>query len=429
MARFSFGRKQRRTRDQPAASALGHSRKQRRGRRALYLFFGFFGAFGMLFFYMFFIRPVMGVLDARDWRATPCTIISSEVSVHDGDDNNTYSVDITYRYEVSGRVFTSDRYSFVTGSSSGRSGKQRIVNAHRPGSMKTCYVNPADPQDAVLNRGMTAGIWVGLMAGVFPAIGFGGIIGVAYAQHRRNRRSHAGALASSADDMAQADGALVTFLPDYDPREAHEPVTLSPVGKRIGGAIALFVFAAFWNGVVSIFANEVVQGHRSGNPQWFLTIFLIPFLLVGIAVVGFFFYALLGLLNPRPVLMLQSRAVEPGEYLDIRWQVRGNARRMRHMAVELRGREEATYRRGTDSITDKQTFAVIPVMDTSDPITMSDGSASAPIPRTAMHSMNLSNNRIIWSLHVTGTISRFPDVNDEYTITVLPRGARTGGLR
>ena len=426
MARFSFGRRKRRTQDQPAASALGHSRKQRRGRRAWYVCCDFFGAFGGLFFYMFFIRPVMGVLDARDWHATPCTIISSDVGVHDDDDGVTYSVDITYRYEVSGRSFTSSRYSFATGSSSGRAGKQKIVDAHRPGSQALCYVDPSDPQQAVLNRKMTGGIWLaGGLSAIFPAIGIGGIVGVAYAQHRRNRRSRA--LAQHADNRTRADDALAAFLPDYEPRQAHEPATLSPTGKRIGGVIAIFVFAAFWNGIVSIFANEVVQSHRSGNPQWFLTIFLIPFLLVGIAVVGFFFYALLGLLNPRPVLMLQSRAVELGDFLDIRWQVRGNARRMRHMAIELRGGEEGTYRRGPDSVTEKQTVAVIPVMDSSDPITMSDGSASAPIPQTAMHSLQLSNNRIIWSLHVTGSIPRFPDVKDEYTITVLPRGG--GGRR
>jgi hypothetical protein len=36
-----------------------------------------------------------------------------------------------------------------------------------------------------------------------------------------------------------------------------------------------------------------------------------------------------------------------------------------------------------------------------------------------MHSFKSDNNRIVWTLHVHGDIAFYPDVNDEFPITVL----------
>jgi hypothetical protein len=87
----------------------------------------------------------------------------------------------------------------------------------------------------------------------------------------------------------------------------------------------------------------------------------------------------------------------------------------------LEGREEATYRRGTDTTTDKEVFSSVPVTELSSAATPATGSAEVSIPTDAIHSFNSANNKLIWAIWVFADIARMPDVKDEYPITVLPQ--------
>jgi hypothetical protein len=99
-----------------------------------------------------FVTSALRVLKARSWPAVPCTILSSEVGVHQGDDSDTYSVDVSYSYTFQGREHKSDRYQFLRGSTGGRQAKERIVRRLPPLTRTVCYVNPDDPSESVLNR-------------------------------------------------------------------------------------------------------------------------------------------------------------------------------------------------------------------------------------------------------------------------------------
>ena len=57
----------------------------------------------------------------------------------------------------------SDIRSFFEYSSSGWASAQRITKGYRRGSTVTCYVNPADPDDATLNRDPSLGWLIGLL--------------------------------------------------------------------------------------------------------------------------------------------------------------------------------------------------------------------------------------------------------------------------
>jgi hypothetical protein len=99
-----------------------------------------------------FVGPAFKVLKAKSWPAVPCTIQSSEVGVHEGDDSDTYSVDVSFSYTVQGQEHKSDRYHFLGVSTGGRQAKERIVRRLPPLTRTVCYVNPDDPSEAVLNR-------------------------------------------------------------------------------------------------------------------------------------------------------------------------------------------------------------------------------------------------------------------------------------
>jgi hypothetical protein len=92
------------------------------------------------------------------YKPTPCTIESAEVSVEEhvtrGRWNSrhvrrTYYADIVYTYRVNGEEHEGDVYrAFEQGMSEAEA--DAVVNRYAEGQSATCYVNPADPEDAVL---------------------------------------------------------------------------------------------------------------------------------------------------------------------------------------------------------------------------------------------------------------------------------------
>jgi hypothetical protein len=141
---------------------------------------------------------------------------------------------------------------------------------------------------------------------------------------------------------------------------------------------------------------------------------------VGLGLIGGVLYQFMALFNPRPRLTVSRGVLMPGDSIDVGWELTGRADRLRRFQISLEGREEATYRRGTNTRTDKEVFTRIQLTDTTDPFAMQSGSAKLKLPPDAMHSFKAANNKIMWVLKVSGDIPRWPDINDEFPITVAP---------
>lgn len=381
------------------------------GYRVIFLFFSVFFLMGSAFMWVFFVGPVLHMYAARNWVEVPCTVISSQVRSHSSDDGPTYSVDILYSYEVGGRQYKSNRYGFVMGSSSGHDGKQRIVDAYPPGRRAVCYVDPQDPAEAALSRSFSSDMLFGLIPLVFIIVGAGGMV---YAVRLKR---NAGKVLPAGQGLPAPAKSRVGPGAGTVPEGGMEPLKSkgTPVGKFFG---AVFV-ALFWNGIVSVFVTQAVQGWRSGNGDWFLTLFMVPFVLIGLGIIGGVFYQFLAMFNPRPRFRVNSRALQPGAEMLLKWEMSGCSR-LREFSIFLEGREEATYRRGTTTSTDKQVFSSVLVFKSQDPREMSAGSVSCLIPADAMHSFEAPNNKIIWALRVEGDIVWWPDVKEEFPFVVLP---------
>lgn len=141
----------------------------------LVLFFSVFFLAGAGFS-LFFVQPALKVLAARSWQPTPCTILSSQVRTHSGDDGSTYSVDVLFAYTFNGREYKSNRYQFLGGSTGGYAAKERIVRRLPPQTRTECYVDPDEPSQAVLNRDFGADYLFGLVPLLFVGVGLGGMI-------------------------------------------------------------------------------------------------------------------------------------------------------------------------------------------------------------------------------------------------------------
>ena len=362
------------------------------GARGCFLFGLIFFLFGGLFFWLAFGRGFVKLVQARDWMPTPCTIVSSEVKSH----GDTFSVEATYKYTINGLEYQGDRYDFVTGSSSGYDSKAAVVAQIPPGTNTTCYVNPADPKDSVLERGFTNEMYFAALPLLFAFIGLAGMYF---------------AIAGKFGSPGVAGRTQTAALPAAGTKKS---------SSRWASLIITIFIAAFWNGIVSVFIWQMALGWKSGQHPIGLTLFLIPFVVVGLILIGAIFYSFLALFNPVAELVFMPSSVRLGSSTQLNWKVRGKVERIRNLTIRLEGREEAHYRRGTRSYTDKEIFYKKELFQTTSSFNMSTGSINISIPRDTMHSLDLSNNKIIWTVYFVGDIKGWPDVEETYELAVLP---------
>ncbi|CAA6696796.1 MULTISPECIES: DUF3592 domain-containing protein [unclassified Lentimonas] len=367
------------------------------------LLFGcaFFGM-GALFCWMMGLSPLLKSLDSKDWVEVSCVIHSSEVESHRGSDSTTYSVEISFDYTVSGQPYQSDTYNFSNASSSGRGDKAEVVARYPVGSAHSCWVNPEDPSEAVLSRDIPGSVYFIIpFSSVFMIIGAFFLLGTA---------------------------GLLPKKWGFSFNSRHKRVTTEAAGTQqlkssssgIGKVIAVTFAACFWNGIVSVFLFQLIKSYQGGRPDWFLTIFLIPFVLIGIGLIFGIFHSLLALANPKIELTLSESSPALGDKVQLEWSATKPLTKVRNLKIALQGEEAATYRRGTNSVTDKSTFYRDLLLELDQPAAQQRGTLELTIPTDSMHSFDSSNNKIVWQISVDGEIPRFPDIKNTYPITVRP---------
>jgi len=386
------------------------NKDQAKGRRFIGCFFTVFMLFGLAMSAMF-LWPLVQIYQASSWRPTPCTILTSRVESHSGSKGgSTYSVEVSFRYTVDDKEYVGTRYKFMSGSSSGYDGKKEIVDRLSPGTQATCYVNRRDPADAVIERGVTGDIFFGCIPLVFALIGAGGLFGVFVF---KGRKRPPGVTPGLPEPKVAAPRAGAT--------------TLRAGSSRIGKLIFALIFGLIWNSVVSVFLVQCVSGWSQGQGDGCMTAFLVPFLLVGVGVAVLAVYFFLGLFNPSTALKLSSPTIALGDDLEIDWETTGNVDRVKSFSITLEGREEATYRRGTSTSTDKAVFARIELVKSNRGKDLRRGKVKLAIPADTMHTFKSRNNKILWVLQVKGDIPMWPDIGDEYPLEILPQRAAAGG--
>lgn len=388
-------------------------RTRGRSKYAVAAFFGVFAIVGLAILYPLGIRPISKTIDAESWVATPCKVLRAEVKSHDGEDGTTYSVYILYAYEFDGRTYKCDRYDFVGGSSSGYRGKARVVAGYEAAANPVCYVNPQRPSEATLKRGWHPKLLLALFPLPFVLIGVVGAVQTLRGkkllpttearswipQERAAPRTDLSILRATDDDGA------VVLRPKYTAR------------AKLVGAILI---AAFWNGIVSLFLAEFVGSFRRGRPDWLQGLVMLPFVAIGLGLVALVVYQLLATFNPRPTLKLSSARIPLGGVAELQWSFSGRTNRIGQFTVTLRGIEQATYRRGTNTHTDRSTFYEMELYKTSDTSEIGSGQVGLIVPSDTMHSFEAENNQIVWNLDIHGDIRRWPDVKESFRITVMP---------
>lgn len=376
-----------------AAQAKAAPLSESRGGSRIFerIFFSVFALIGTGLLIPFLILPLWRVQAARNWVAVPCVIETSEVESHRDSDGTTYRPHIAYTYRFEGTEYRSDRYDFMGGSSSGRAGKQAVVDRYPPGSSAQCWVNPGNPNEAVLERGFAGEMLAGAIPLVFAAVGVAGLV---YTFRKRQpteaRPGMAGATAGASDDEARV---------------------LRPAQSRLGRLLGALAVSAFWNGISwTIF----VSAWR--DREWVAVAFLSLFVLIGAGLLLATGYAFLTLFNPQPVCTLRPGRLRHGAAPALSWRLTGAVSRLRRLTIALVGREVATYTRGTDRVTERSEFARAVLFDTESPSGFREGELAISLSPDAPPGFAGDHNRIEWALRVQGVIAFWPDLDEEFPV-------------
>jgi hypothetical protein len=198
------------------------------------------------------------------------------------------------------------------------------------------------------------------------------------------------------------------------------PPTQSP-GWRL---MATTIFAWSWLAVGGVLSVWAISSHLAGQPEWFLTIFLLPFLIVGAWSIRYWLRQIwidtgMGLTTVE----ISDCPLEPGRVYQVVLAQHGHIR-VKSLELWLICEEEATYRQGTDIRTEVRRVVEERLSSHRDfriePIEPFRAAVSVAIPAAAMHSFHSLHNSVNWKLVVRGEVAHWPRFERGFPIVVYP---------
>jgi hypothetical protein len=185
--------------------------------------------------------------------------------------------------------------------------------------------------------------------------------------------------------------------------------------------VGLTMLALFWNGITG---GALYSMLSEDNIPWIPMALLSIFVLVGVVLIFAAVHALLRVLLVGDTSVEISREpLAPGETATIYVKQAGRFT-VERAEVRLFCREQVTYRRGTDRVTEKEEVHSEVVAESHRLQARSGHSlldAQLRIPEDAMHSFEAANNKIRWFIGVKLVIAGRPDVDDAFVLRVSPQ--------
>jgi hypothetical protein len=198
-----------------------------------------------------------------------------------------------------------------------------------------------------------------------------------------------------------------------------------PMGTSPGWALfGTLAFVVIWNGIVAVFAVIAVRKHLAGRPDWFLTIFISTFTVIGLGAIGVFLRQLLVATGIGPTMMeISDYPLHPGGEYHLFLSQSGRLT-IRALRVCLMCEEAVTYRQGTNTRTESRQVFQQELFRREDfeiggglPF---EAEFALNLPAGIMHSFKADHNEINWSLAVAGEVAGWPDYKRCFQLIVRP---------
>lgn len=368
-----------------------------------------------------------------DFHETTAQVIAKRLGEQEADQETQFRPEVTIRYEVNGESHERSTYDILGWYSISRTEQQTLLDQFTIGETYPAWYDPMQPDDAVLVRGVSWWLWLALLIPV--ALILFGALRMAVEFFRWNaspeRLSQTRLLVPGSTTTEVITGQPGVKFPSL-PRD--DNITNSPgthLAYRLPINISSWVMLAavlgvtlFWNGTLLVFAIICIRDWTQGQGSWFLTIFLVPFALIGVLMVGLLVRAALVTfgVGPTHVEISQHPWRAGGEY-EI-WFSQSGKLTLEHLIVELVCEESVTFRQGTDTRTERCIVHRQTLFERRDfviPETAPlEEQVACRIPPTAMHSFEAASNEIQWKIMVRADIVAWPNFERSFSIIVQP---------
>ncbi|HEV2972214.1 MAG TPA: DUF3592 domain-containing protein [Pirellulales bacterium] len=409
--------------------------------------FVFFLALGSVFLVLLLRMPVL-----PEWRAnhdfvqTTGTVLEKRVGETPGLDGTSYRAEILIRYAVGEKQYEALTFDITFDSpwaySSNRESRQAEIDQFKIATPCDVWYDPKAPATAVVVRGYSGWLWsLLLLPGSFIIIGGAGLIFALLHWGKSPEHLAAATQLAARLELFEESTPLAKDYP-HVPRDAN--LTNSP-GTRLkyrlpintvrGWKLLAATFICFcWNGIVVGFVVMALPNRASGEAMetpsptnWWLLLFTLPFLLVGLGMIYFLVRQVLIATGLGPTqLEISDHPLLPGRHYDLFLSQAGRLM-IDSLEVDLVCDEQATYRQGTDTRTEQRRVCRQRVFDRRKfeiPQGMPfEQQCRIEIPADAMHSFSSDHNEVQWKFVVRGEIGGWPKYERSFPIVVFPRPA------
>jgi len=374
----------------------------------------------------------------HEFRSTNATVLGKglvrrRITEPMGRVTQTWQPTVRIRYDVDGGSIESWSRSSRTTITANREIAVGSLAKWRLGATVPAWYDPTAPHVVVLERGVNWWMWLLtlVLPGALVAFGGSGLVRSILRWGKSEERCAvpgglSGAIAplSSArrpapdhpavpacDDQMNSPG---TFLAYRLPIESPESWTLLGIG----------MFAGLWNAVLVVLIVNAGIDLMGGRTDLLLIGLLVPFAVVGGAAIVIFTRRLIvaSAIGTTQV-EISGQPLRPGGVYDV-LLAQGGAGTLESLDMSLELEEQATFRLGTDTRTERLVVWRQPVgswraVDRT-PGTRFEARVTATIPTAAMHSFATEHNGIRWALVVRGTTSRWPPFVRAFPLVVFP---------
>jgi hypothetical protein len=416
------------------------------------LFFGFFLVLGSVF-----LTGLLNMLVVPEWRVnhefieTEGTVRMTALGQPDeqlGDEQHDkregpalYRPEVLVEYTVGDLVHREWTYDIHFGSgrefSADREAQAAAVAQFDRDQKVAVWYDPADPAKVVVVRGYTWLLWFLLLLPVaFILIGGVGLILTLFhwgksVEHRVATTQMARRL-NPLNESTAGEAIEFPFVPQ-DSNLTNSPGTRLkyrlPIDLSRGWRLlAILSACVFWNSIVAVFMVMAINDHLSGRPEWVLTVFVLLFAAVGLAMIYFFVRELLVVTGVGPTqIEVSDHPLQPGRKYQI-YVSQGGRLTINALSLSLVCDEVATYRQGTDTRTEQSRVFEKTLLERQQvellPQRAFEEELEVEIPAQCMHSFKADHNEVRWRLLVHGDIAGWPPFDRSFPVVVVPLLAR-----
>jgi hypothetical protein len=192
-------------------------------------------------------------------------------------------------------------------------------------------------------------------------------------------------------------------------------------GWRLFGATAVCIV---WNGIVVVFTVLAVRRHFHGAGDWRLDLLVFPFLLMGGFLIYYFVRELLIVTGVGQTFAeISDHPLLPGGTYEL-YLAQGGHLSLKSIDILLQCTEQAAYRQGTDTRTDRR-IVFSRTLFHQDNLEILPGQpleahCDLRVPDDAMHSFTADHNQVQWTLAVRAVAEGWPAFERNFPVVVYP---------